>query len=67
MQEAMIIPWPDDLEEFVFCSKTSIMSHALIIQELFNAGKLKKNDIDYITKKAPKNLNILELINKRKQ
>lgn len=27
MQEAMIIPWPDDLNEFVFCSKTSIISH----------------------------------------
>lgn len=26
MQEAMIIPWPNDLEEFVFCSNTSIMS-----------------------------------------
>jgi hypothetical protein len=31
MQEAMIIPWPDDLNEFVFCSKTSLMSHTLII------------------------------------
>jgi len=26
MQEAMIIPWPNDLDEFVFCSNTSIMS-----------------------------------------
>jgi len=26
MQEAMIIPWPNDLDEFIFCSETSIMT-----------------------------------------
>jgi len=26
MQHAIIIPWPDDVDEFVFCSKTSILS-----------------------------------------
>jgi hypothetical protein len=40
MQEAMIIPWPNDLEDFVFTSNTSIMSQTFLINALFQEGKL---------------------------
>jgi hypothetical protein len=46
LQHAMIIPWPENLNEFVFCSKTSILSQTLLIQELYDNNKLTDEDIE---------------------
>lgn len=34
MEEAKLIPWPDDLDEYVFACHTSIISPQIMIDEL---------------------------------
>jgi len=34
MEEAKLIPWPDELDEYVFASHTSLISPQIMIDEL---------------------------------
>ena len=42
MQEAMIIPWPDDLNELIFASRSSLINSDFLIRKI--SGKISNFD-----------------------
>jgi hypothetical protein len=51
MQSEVTIPWPENLEEFVFASKTSLVNQRKhLIHELKHAGKINRKYYNHVEK-----------------
>ena len=53
MQNALIIPWPDHLEEHIFASPTSLLDSMLLIDILHQENHLTDNDLQQLKKEKP--------------
>ena len=44
MQTPLLVPWPDDLEEFCFPCNTSIISQELVMEMMCNKAAIKNDE-----------------------